>query len=155
MPRPPSRRGEAVTAPEAPGAETLRRARLFWRQSREDLKEARRLLRAGATLDSGYASLQAALNALSAVCYLQGHVQLPQSSTLHMLDLCRQADSRFEMLAGACAALEEAARQNPFVPQPQTDGGKAAGKARLEQSGEIIAMVRAYLKDNRKRFFAP
>ena len=34
-----------MTGKEAPSAETLRRARVFWRQSRQDLKEARRLLR--------------------------------------------------------------------------------------------------------------
>jgi hypothetical protein len=146
---------EAPESPVVPSAETLRRARLFWLQSLQDLKEARRLLRAGAILHSGYASLQAALNALSAVCYLQGHVQLPQSSTMHMLSLCQGAHPRFESLAGACAALEEAAEQSPFAPQPEAVDGAAAGKARLEQSSEIIDTVRAYLKDNRKRFFAP
>lgn len=140
---------------ESPSAETLRRARVFWRQSGEDLKGAKGKLRAGAYLDSGYFSLQAALNALSAVCYLHGHVQLPQSSTLRMLALCRAADPRFHELDGACMALEDAAGQDPFAPPKEADGGKAASKARLQQSTAIIQAVRAHLKHNRKRFFAP
>lgn len=146
----------AIMSPQdSPSPETLRRARLFWEQSGQDLKDAGQRLRAGANLESGYYSLQAALNALSAVCTLHGHFQLPQSSTLHMLALCRAADPRFARLDEACTALEEAAAQNPFAPNPGTDGGKAAGKARLSQSNEIIKAVRGYLKDNRKRFFAP
>ena len=140
---------------ETPTTETLRRARLFWKQSGQDLKEARRQLRGGGCLESGYFSLQAALNALSAVCYLHGHVQLPQSSTLRMLALCRVEDARFHQLDEACMALEEAAEQNPFIAPTDEDGGKAAAKARLEQSATIIKTVRTYLKDNRRRFFAP
>ena len=142
-------------SPRLPSPETARRARVFWEQSRQDLKGARRQLRAGAYLDSGYASLQAALNALSAVCYLQGHLQLPQSSPVRMLALCRAAHPRFGELEEACMALEEAAEQNPFAPAKDADGGKAAGKARLAQSGAVVKSVRAYLKDNRGRFFAP
>ena len=72
-----------------------------------------------------------------------------------MLALCRAADPRFARLDEACVALEEAAGQNPYAPTQDADGGKAVGKARLGQSGEIIKAVRGYLKDNRKRFFAP
>ena len=144
-----------MSGDDTPSTETLRRARMFWEQSGQDLKEARRQQRAGAFLDSGYFSLQAALNALSAVCILHGHVQLPQASAQHMLALARAEDPRFNQLGDACMGLEEAAGQNPFAASRDADGGKAAGKVRLEQSNAIIKTVRAYLKDNRKRFFAP
>ena len=144
-----------MSEPDTPSADTLRRARVFWQQSRQDLKAAKGQLRLGGSLESGYLSLQAALNALSAVCYLSGHVQLPQSSTMHMLALCREADPRFAMLEEACMALEEAAEQNPFAPPRDVDEGKRAAKARYEQGSAIVQAVQTYLKDNRKRFFAP
>ena len=144
-----------MSEPEAPPAESVRRARVFWEQSRQDLKSARRQQRAGAYLDSRFFSLQAAVNALSAVCHLHGHFQLPNSSALQLLALCRKADPRFELLDPACAALEEAAQQNPFAQGSATGGEKTAGRASLGQSEAIVKAVRGYLKDNRKRFFAP
>lgn len=151
-----------MSGDETPSTETLRRARMFWEQSGQDLKEARRQLRAGASLESGYFSLQAALNALSAVCILHGHVQLPQTSTLHMLALCREEDPCFDHLGEACTGLEAAAEQSPFRELAASSdaggdkaAGEAAGKAHLEQCDSVIKTVRGYLKDNRKRFFAP
>ncbi|MCZ6531574.1 MAG: hypothetical protein O7A08_01265 [SAR324 cluster bacterium] len=134
---------------------SLHRARVFWEQSQQDLKTAKRQQRAGAFLDGRYFSLQAALNALSAVCHLQGHFQLPNASVLMLLALCRDVDPRFALLNQACTALEEAALQNPFVPGTDQGNGKAAGRDNLAHSEAVIKAVRGYLKDNRKRYFAP
>ena len=144
-----------MSQPEAPPAESVRRARVFWEQSRQDLKSARGQQRAGAYLDGRFFSLQAAVNALSAVCHLHGHFQLPNSSVLQLLALCREADPRFELLDLACAELEQAAQQNPFAQGIATGGEKAAGSAGLKQCEAVVKAVRGYLKDNRKRFFAP
>ncbi len=138
-----------------PSQEAVRRARLYWEQSRQDHKEARRRLRRGAYLESGYVSLQAAVNGLAAVCYLHGHFQLPLSSPTELLALCREADTRFEELHDACHALEEASGHDLFNPPAEGAVDKAACRTTLDHCETVLSTVRGYLKENRARFFAP
>jgi len=137
-----------------PTAETLRRARIFWEQARDDLKMAAKMLRSGAALDSSYLSAQAASNALSAVCCLHGRFQLPAHSPARMAALCAELDSRFAVLGDACGGLEEAQQHSPFAP-PEASAAAALAKKALEYSERVCEEVRAYLRENRARFFAP
>ena len=137
-----------------PSAETLRRARLFWRQARDDLKAAARRLKAGAGLESGYLSAQAASNALSTVCCLHGRFQLPTHSPARMAGLCEELDARFAALGDACAGLEEVQQHSPFAP-PEPAAALALARRALEQGGAVCEEVRAYLREHRGRFFAP
>ena len=70
---------------EAPSPEMRRRAQLFWAQSGDDLKAAKRYLRRRDFVHSGFHSFQCAVNALSCVCYLHGYFQLPANSPLRLL----------------------------------------------------------------------
>ncbi len=139
-----------------PSGHALRQARLSWEQSRIDLGEAERKWRNGAYLECGYFSLQAAINALSAVCRLQGHFQLPNSSPEGLLALCEEADSRFQTLRETCRTLEETLEKDPFSQTPPTDEQeKSHARACLQGGKDVRKAVRSFLKDNRKRYFSP
>ena len=130
----------------------VRRAKIFWEQSQQDIKAARAKLKGGADMECGFLCLQAAVNALSAVCFLNGHFQLPSASAHALQALCRDADSRFEGLEEACQQVESVTENNPFSG---VDHSAIPARDLLAQSGRILDTVKAYLKDNRKRFFAP
>ena len=138
-----------------PSGQAIRRSRLFWEQSRQDLREAKGRLRREAFLESGHLGFQAAINALSAVCLLHGHYRLPNSTPLLLLDLCREADPRFADLDDPCQALEEAAGGSPFAEHPPTGDAKAKAEDHLRETERILAGVRRYLKENKKRFYSP
>lgn len=93
-------------ADSAPSPQALRRAKLFWEQAGLDSQGARQKHKARAYLESGYLSFQAALNALTAVCYLNAKFQLPNHSAVQMAGLCAAVDTRFEAVREACEALE-------------------------------------------------
>ncbi len=130
----------------------MRRGGAYWAQGRADLKEARARLRKGRPLDSAYMSLQAAINALSAVCYLNGVARIPNHGAQALLALCAEADGRFDALVEDCAVLETVQERNPHDPEAD-----AAEEARFAASchghGEaVIRMVKGYLKEHRRRF---
>ncbi len=140
--------------PEA-GARALAQARVCWRQSSQDLKNARKKRRGLAHRQSAHLSLQAALNALSAVCLLQGHFQLPSSSAVGLLALCVPADGRFEALHPVCGELEAAGQADLFAPPAESGADEALAAACLAHAATVVEAVRGYLRDNRTRFFAP
>jgi hypothetical protein len=144
---------------QAPSAETLRRAKLCWEQALADLAAAARMERARAYLECGYLSLQAALNALTAICYLNGEVRPPSFSPVRMAALCAEADPRFAALHAPCAALEAVQERGPFDPAPAPAQDEALGRSGLEQGQAVLALVRSYLKEqrgkDRRRCFAP
>ncbi|MBI4082668.1 MAG: HEPN domain-containing protein [Candidatus Lambdaproteobacteria bacterium] len=142
-----------MTESPKPTPDTLRRARVYWEQSRADLKLSRRRLREGAFLECAYFSLQAATNALSTVCRLHGHVQLPQHSLGRLAELCAEADGRFRGPAPSLAALEAVMARSPFEP-PQPDA-EAQSRACLDHAETILDTVRGYLREHRRRYFAP
>ena len=140
-----------------PTSETIRRARVFWEQSAQDLKEARRMLRRKDFLRSSFLSLQAAMNGLAAVCHLHGHFQLPTGGPAQLLGLCAQADPRFGEQVGAYPALERVLEQEPFAPgrASETEVEAAFGRQCLEEGERLLESVKGYLRENRERFFAP
>ena len=143
--------------PEAatPSPETIRRARVFWEQSAEDLKSARALLKRKEFVQSSFLSLQASLNGLGAVCHLHGHYQLPTGGPARLLGLCAQADPRFGEAMAGFPALERVVEQEPFSPERRPEQEAALGKECLAEGERLLKLVKGYLKEHRARFFAP
>lgn len=141
--------------PPPPSAEALRRARLMWRQAQDDLKAAARRRKSQAHLECGYLSLQAAINALTVVCYLHGQFRPPNFSAARMAFLCQTLDPRFAALADACTVLEQVQSYSPFGVPAAPEALTQASQAGLEAGTAVVGAVRDYLREHRRRFFAP
>ena len=142
----------------APSEDTIRRARTFWEQSRLDLAEARRRLRAGEGLDASYFSFQAAINALTSLCYLHGEFRVPNHSTTQLTARLQELAPEFgetPVLAEAAAALEAVQGMTPYAPQRDADEERRRGRLYYDHGSAILSAVKHYLKRHRKRFFAP
>jgi len=139
---------------QAPSAQSIRRAKLFWEQATQDLKGAREKL-PSAPLESAYGCFQAALNALTTVCYLNGRYQLPNFSTARMAALCAEFEPAFESLRAPCDELESVQHRSPFDKAPDPQALAELGRTSLAASTQVVDRVRDYLKEHRKRFFAP
>lgn len=139
----------------APSAETIRRARLFWEQGGEDLKSARAMLRRKEFLQSSYFSLQGAVNGLSAVCHLHGLFQLPTGGPTQLLALIAGIAPDLANAVGALNALEQVTEHNPFAATEPGDDLPAFSRACLDEGRRVMKHLKAYLKANRARFFAP
>ncbi len=144
-----------MTAPAAPTPATRRQAQVTWQQSLADLRSARRKLRQRALLDAGYLSLQTAVNALATVCRLQGLFQIPHHSLSDLIGLCCEADPRFEALRDVPAVLDEVLLKSPFAPAEDPLAEAPHAEACLREAGRVVELVRGYLKENRRRYFAP
>ena len=129
----------------------MRRARLCWEQAREDHRAARDKQRRHAPLEAAYLSVQAALNALTAVAYLNGRFQLPNFSPARMAALCVEVDWRFEAVVAACESLERVQEHSPFDAASDAATLDALGKASVAQSAQVLDAVRAYLKARRSK----
>ncbi len=138
-----------------PSAESIRRAQVFWEQSGEDLKAAKAELKRRDFLQSSFMSLQAAVNALSAVCHLHGHFQLPPGNPGQLAALCAETEPRFTEWVDACPALEEAMERNPFDPHRDPEEEAVLGRRCLAEVEPLLRLVKSYLKENRARFFKP
>ena len=143
-----------MTDEDVPSAETLRRAQMLWEQSGLDLRQAKRFRREKRWLEGSFLAIQAALNALTALCGLQGHFRLPNYSAVQLASLCAQEEPAFEALLPTCRALDEAQEQSPFAEIPAPEA-KAAGTRTLAHSTEVISAVRTHLKKHRKKYFKP
>jgi len=142
-------------AASAPTPQALRRARLFWAQAGQDQKAAAQKHKGRAYLESGYLSFQAALNALTVVCYLNGKFQLPNFSAVQMAALCAEIDPSFEAVRESCAALEAVQQRSPFDAAPDAVALAELSHASLEHGAQVLDAVRAYLQVHRRRAFAP
>ena len=146
--------GVSVTQTTSPSGQALRRAQLFWEQSNQDIRAAKDKLKR-APLESAYLSVQAALNALTVVSYLNGKFQLPNFSTARMAAEAAGVDSRFETLREACEALEAVQHRSPFEADPDPVALADLGKTSFDHGRHVIDSVRGYLKEHQKRFFSP
>ena len=138
-----------------PSAESIRRAQLFWEQSAQDLKAAKAESKGRDFLQSSFMSLQAAVNALSAVCHLHGHFQLPPGNPSQLAALCAETEPRFAELIDACPALGQALERNPFDPHRDAEEEAALSRRCLAELEPLLRLVKGYLNDNRERFFKP
>ena len=145
----------AATPAPAPTAEALRRARLFWEQGQADLKEAQRLLRARSHLESSYLSFQAALNALTCVCYLHAEFRVPNFSPQRLLAVLQGYEPDFARLEAAAQALEAAQALNPFAAERDATEEQRQSRLYYDHSDSILEAVRGYLRTHRRRFFSP
>jgi hypothetical protein len=136
-------------AETAPTSQALRRAKLFWEQALLDRKGAEQKRKAKAHLESGYLNFQAALNALAAVCYLNGKFQIPNHSAARMAALCAEMDPRFEAIQEAGAALEAVQQRSPFDAEPDAAALAELSRAAQEDGGKVLDAVRSYLKERR------
>lgn len=145
-----------TTAP--PSADTLRRARTFWEQSGLDLAEARRRLRGGDGLDASYLSFQAAINALTSLCYLHGEFRVPNHSATQLAARLQELEPELDptpALAEAAAALDAVQGLTPYAAQRNPDDERRHGRLYYDHGSAILNTVKRYLKRHRKRFFAP
>ena len=146
---------EVKTAPDAPSAETRRRARGHWEQAVESLRLARKAAKSGDGLQSGYLSLQGALNALRALCMLHGHMQPPAYSPSALAALLAAETPELAALAEPCNALESVQALNPFAAGRDPAAERQQAADALARGEAVLSLVRAHLKANRALFFAP
>lgn len=150
-------RPEVQDAPEIQGhtkipakSDLWRRGEAYLEQSRADLKTARRMVKDGRPLDGAYLCFQAAANALSAVCFLNGVVRVPNHSTLALLAACREADPTFSAPEEACAELEAVQARNPFGSGRDLDEEKRFGRACRAHGAAVVKAVEKYFKKKNK-----
>ena len=151
-PTPP---GGSSESGEAPSEETLRRARAHWEQAGEDLRQARRALGKGDPVQGGFMSLQAAQNALRVPCLLHGHVMPPLHSPAALAALLGAEIPELAALGAPCGALEEAQGLNPFAAQRDTGEEREQAARALEQAEAVLGLIKTYLKNRKRRYFAP
>jgi HEPN domain-containing protein len=151
----PAHGATAGAASGAASADAIRRARVFWEQSRADLREARRRMRARAYLDSSFLSFQASLNALTSVCHLHGEYRVPNFSTARLAALLQGVDAHFERVQAPALALEAVQELNPYAPERDEAQERRQSREHYDHSDSILKAVRGYLKTHRRRFFAP
>ncbi len=132
-----------------------RRGEAYLEQSRDDLKTARRMVKDGRPLDGAYLSFQAAANALSAVCFLNGVVRVPNHSTVALLAACREADPSFSAPEDACAELEAVQARNPFGSGRDPDEEKRFARACQTHGAAVVKAVEKYFKKKKKHKTPP
>ena len=140
-----------------PSPDTLHRARTYWEQGRSDLAAAKRQLRAGDGLASSFLSLQAAINALTCLCYLHGEYRVPNHSAAQLLGVLQGLAPDWEAAAlqEAALALEAVHGLSPFAAGRDATEEQRQGRLYYDHGSAILNEVRRYLKRHRKRFFAP
>jgi len=146
---------EAKIAPDAPSAETRRRARGHWEQAVESLRQARKAAKSGDALQSGYLSLQGAINALRALCMLYGHMQPPAYSPSALAALLAAEAPELAALGEPSGALEAIQALNPFAARRDPAAERQQAAEALAHGDAVLSLVRAHLKANRALFFAP
>jgi hypothetical protein len=72
-----------------------------------------------------------------------------------MVSLCQTFDSRFAALAEACTVLERVQVYSPFDAPAMPEALAQASHAGLEAGTAVVEAVRDYLREHRRRFFAP
>ena len=113
------------------------RAMVYLQQSSLDLKEAKRLFLRDELVSSVFHSVQAGVNALTAVSLAGGRTPLSGASPTRLLQACVEKDQGFLLLAEPCQQMEQASGINPF--------GTAAAPPVIskEQTLELLEAARA------------
>lgn len=140
------------TPAEAPTPHALRRAGVYWEQARDDQAEAKRRLREGDWLGSGFLAYQAAVNALTCVCLLNGTARPPNHSAALLAEACQAAHPLFADLAEACGELDAAQHRNPYAEQRDEAEEKRFARDSTARCQAVLKVVGKYLKANRRRF---
>ena len=100
----------------APG--TLREmARAYLVQSTQDLSQARALLKEDNPIHSAFFSVQAGVNALTAICLAAGRPQVQGPTPAKLFQLSMEINpEQFSSLKSDCEVLEQASAIDPFRP---------------------------------------
>ena len=135
---------------------SIQRAKVSWEQSKEDLEMAKSMIKTHPDT-SCLLSSQAAINAFSSILQAHGHFQLPAYSSTELLNLCNSVSPAVEEARSKCSVLDSALNRDLFGHSSlkNIQFTPAFARTSFEASRKILRIVRAYLKENRQRFFDP
>lgn len=145
---------DTKTPPPAAGRATgdlWRRGEAYLEQSRADLKSARGQVRDRQYLSGAYLCLQAALNALTSVCFFNGVARVPNHGALALLAACKEADPVFSAPEEACAELEAVQGRSPYGSERDEAEEKELARACQAHGRAVVKAAERYLKKNRAR----
>ena len=136
--------------------QSIYRARISWEQSREDLELAKSFIKTNPDT-SCLMSNQSAINGFSSILQAQGYFQLPAYSSTEMLNLCSSVISEIEDAREHCKVLDSSLNRDLLgqVRQKNISFNAAFAKTSYKASQEIQKIIKAYLKQNKDRFFEP
>jgi len=135
---------------------SIHKGKISWEQSKEDLEMAKSFIKTNPDT-SCLLSNQAAINAFSSILYAQGYFQLPAYSSTEMLNLCSSVTSEIEEARAHCEVLDSSLNRDLLgqVRQKNISFTFAFAKTSYKASLEIQKIIKAYLKQNKNRFFEP
>ena len=123
----------------------LRRARISWEQSQEDLRIAKSRIRDSPEV-SCLQSTQVAINALGSVLEAQGHFQLPAFSSVEMLDACVSIVADLESIRSQCYVLDSMLERDMLgkARQKNVRFTPAFAKTCQRAAGDILSEIRKF-----------
>jgi HEPN domain-containing protein len=122
----------------------------MWEQANLDLNNAAELTRNQPEI-SCLQSVQAAINALSAVLEAQGFFQLPAYSSVELLDLCvRDLAPELEKVRSACYVLDSSMERDVFGNAQQKNIRFTTPYAKTchQSAKQVCDAVRAYVESS-------
>ncbi len=128
-----------------------RRGEAYLEQSRADLKTARGLVRDQQYLNGAYLCFQAAVNALTSVCFFNGVARVPNHGALALLAACTEADPSFSAPEEACAELEAVQGQNPYGSERDEAEEKRLARACQAHGRAVVKAAELYFKKKKKK----
>ena len=146
----PEGKSQDSAAAQATG-DLWRRGEAYLEQSRADLKTARRLAKEGRHLDGAYLCFQAAVNALTSVCFFNGVARVPNHSALALLATCTEADPLFAAPEEACAELEAVQGLNPYGTGRDEAEEKRLARACQAHGRAVVKAAELYFKKINKK----
>lgn len=109
-----------------------RLAKLYWRQSAQDLKLAKQALKKENFVTGTLLSVQAVMNLLSSIWAAKARFQQPSYQLCELLLYCKTLDSDFESLENKCQKLDSVQELNLF------DGKAGASRLNYAQTQSFI-----------------
>ena len=130
---------------------SIRRGRISWEQSQEDLKLAGSFIKS-APQKSCLLSVQASINAISSILEIQGHFQLPAFSCVELLDQSIPHVQELERIRPQCYLLDSSIDRDVMGRENQHIGFTVAYARSCHKAGRIVlSAIRNYWKENPSR----
>ena len=131
---------------------SIRRGRVSWEQSQEDLKLAGSFIKS-APQKSCLLSVQASINAISSILEIQGYFQLPAFSCVEMLDQSIPHAHELEGIRPQCYLLDSSMERDVMGRENQQHIVFTVAYARsCHKAGRIVlSAIRNYWKENPSR----
>ena len=126
----------------------LGRAKVSLEQAQDDLKVAKSVYKTEPD-KSGLQSVQGGMNALSSVLEAEGYFQLPNFSTVELLDQCVKVSKAFEELRPSCYILDGTTERDLFghTRKKGTRFTPAYARACYQAGEKIVDFVKKYWKE--------